>query len=178
VRIARDERAVLDDHRARAGRLEHAADADTAREMHVRADLGAGADGRPRVDHRARPDPRADVHVARHHHHAGREVGAVARDGRRHDADAELLVVLLQRDLVVVLERADLLRLHPARAEVREDRLLCVAVHAPVAVDGLGHTDLAAVERGDRLVDVHSTSSRIDAARSHSSSVGTNAIRT
>ena len=30
-----DERAVLDDHRPRAGRLEHAADADAARQVHV-----------------------------------------------------------------------------------------------------------------------------------------------
>ena len=54
------------------------------------------------------------------------EERAVARDGRRDDADAELLVAGLERDLVVVLERPDLARLHPARAEVVEDRRLHV----------------------------------------------------
>ena len=60
-----EEGAVLDDHGRRVRRLEHAADADTAREVHVRPDLGARADGRPGVDHRARADPGADVHEAR-----------------------------------------------------------------------------------------------------------------
>ena len=87
-----DERAVLDDHRPRLSRLEHAADADAAREMDVGADLSARADGRPRVDHRARPDPRADVHVAGHQHDALGEKGAVARHAGRHHAHARARV--------------------------------------------------------------------------------------
>ena len=136
-------------------RLEHAADADAAGEMDVGADLRARADRRPRVDHRVRPDPGADVDVARHQHDAGREERAVARRRRRHDAHAELRVVVLERDLVEVLERADLDRLELAQPEVLEDRRLRLLVHAPLAVDLLRDAHLAAVERRDRLLDVH-----------------------
>ena len=43
-----EEAAVLDDHRARAGRLEHAADADAAGDVDVAPDLRAGARRSPR----------------------------------------------------------------------------------------------------------------------------------
>src|SRR5437870_5709255 len=58
-----DEAVVLDDRGVRLQRLEHAADADPAREVHVPADLRAGAHGRPRIDHRALVHVGADVHV-------------------------------------------------------------------------------------------------------------------
>jgi len=45
------EAIVLDDGRIGLQRLQHAADADAAGEMHVLADLRAGADGDPGVDH-------------------------------------------------------------------------------------------------------------------------------
>ena len=146
--------------------------------MDVGADLRAGADGRPGVDHRVRADPGADVHVRRHQHHTGRQVGAVAGDCRRHDAHAELVVPRLEWNLVVVLERTDLARLHVPRAEVVEDRRLGVAVHDPVVAARLRDAHLAPVERGDRLLGRHNTRSRISAARSHSSCVGTSAKRT
>ena len=79
--------------RPRLRRLEHAADADAAREVDVGADLRARADGRPRVDHRARPDPGADVHESRHEDDALGEKRAVASDSRRHDAHAAVGVV-------------------------------------------------------------------------------------
>ena len=69
-------------------RLEHAADADAARQMHVLADLRARADRGPGVHHRAAVDIGADVHVGRHQHDVGRDVGAAARDGGRHHAHA------------------------------------------------------------------------------------------
>jgi hypothetical protein len=87
-------------------------------------------------------------------------------------------VVALERDLVEVLERPDLHRLELPHAEVLEDRGLRLLVHVPLAVPLLGDANLAAVERGDRLVDVHGNSPMIVAARSHSSSVGTSAKRT
>src|SRR3954452_18895931 len=59
-----DEAIVLDDHRARLERREPPADSCPARDVDVAADLGAAADGRPGVDHRALPDPRADVDEA------------------------------------------------------------------------------------------------------------------
>src|SRR5690606_33995275 len=46
-----DEAVVLDDRRRCLERLEHAADADAARQVHVAADLRAAADRRPRIDH-------------------------------------------------------------------------------------------------------------------------------
>src|SRR5205085_1281326 len=147
-----DEGAVFDDHRPRARRLQDAADADAAREMDAAADLGARTDRRPRVDHRVRPDPGADVDVARHQDDAGGEVGAVAGGRGRHDAHAELLVPVLERDLVVILERSDLARLQLAQAEVGEDRALRLLVHTPLAVDALGHAALAAVEGVDDLL--------------------------
>jgi len=101
-----DERAVFDDDGRRRRGLEHAADADTAGQMHVTPDLGARADGGPRVDHRPRADARADVHVARHHDRAALDEGAVTNDARRNDAHARRGEVLLQRYLVVELERA------------------------------------------------------------------------
>ena len=70
---AADEALVADDHRRGLRRLEHATDADAAREVHVRADLRARADGGPGVDHGVGADPGADVHVAGHHHHAAVE---------------------------------------------------------------------------------------------------------
>ena len=61
----------------------------------------------------------------------------------------------------MVLERPDLARLHLPRAEVVEDRRLHLLVDHPVVARGLGDAHLAAVERRDRLLGGHSTSSRI-----------------
>src|SRR5512139_234449 len=47
-----DEAVVLDDGGVGLQGLENAADAHAARQVHVLPDLGARADGRPRVDHR------------------------------------------------------------------------------------------------------------------------------
>src|SRR5205807_1817535 len=76
LRSRPDEAVVLDDGRARLQRLEHAADTDPAREVHVAADLGARAHRRPGVDQGAGPDPGADVDVARHQYDVRRDVGA------------------------------------------------------------------------------------------------------
>src|SRR5690606_7322665 len=53
LRARADEAVVLDDGRRGLHRLQHAADADAAGQVHVLADLGAGTDGRPGVDHGA-----------------------------------------------------------------------------------------------------------------------------
>ncbi len=80
----------------------------------------------------------------------------------------------------MVGERAHLLRLQPANAEVVEDRRLDVGVHLPVVAVGLGDAKLTAVERRDGLdwIECHRTSRRMAAARSHCSWVGTSAKRT
>src|SRR5260221_3397876 len=85
-----DEAIVLDDHRVRLERLEHAADADAAREVAVLADLGAGADRRPGIDHRGAVDIGADIDEARHQDDARRDEGGTADDAARHRAEAGL----------------------------------------------------------------------------------------
>ncbi len=189
-----EERAVLDDHGCRLRRLQDAADADASCQVDVGPDLRARADRRPGVDHRPRPDPRADVDVAGHQHDALREERAAARDARRHHAHPGRRVDVLDGDLVEVAEASDLHRLDLAEPEVEEDRLLRPLVHDPAVGPGLGDTKLAPVEQVDRLLDRpgvelaalphgldrlaerhQRTSSRIAAARAHSSSVGTSA---
>src|SRR6516165_5725515 len=64
--------------------------------------------------------PGTDVDVARHHHRPGLDVRAVAHGSRRHDAHARLRQVLLQRELVVELERSHLPDLHLGDGEVEE----------------------------------------------------------
>src|SRR5689334_20487297 len=76
-----DEAVVFDDGGRCLQRLEHAADADAARQVHVLADLRAGTHGGPRVHHRAAIDVRADVDVARHEYGVGCDVGTPACDG-------------------------------------------------------------------------------------------------
>ena len=71
-------------------RLQHAADADAARQMHVLADLRAGADGDPGVDHRARIDIGAEIDEGGHQHDVGRDIGGLAHDAAGHRAKAGL----------------------------------------------------------------------------------------
>ena len=87
---------------------------------------------------------------------------------------------MLERDLVAVLEQAQLLRLHLPDPEVLEDGALRLVVDVPFAVDALGHPRLAAVEGADDLLDAvgrHSAVSSSAAARLQSSMLGTNAKR-
>src|SRR5688572_19471917 len=56
LRARADEAVVLDDRRIRLDRLEHAADAHAAGEVHVAPDLRARADGGPGIHHRALVD--------------------------------------------------------------------------------------------------------------------------
>src|SRR2546423_750846 len=121
----------------------HAPDADAAGQVHVRADLRARAHRRPGVDNRPRPDPRADVHEAGHHDDALAEEGAVAHDRPRDNADAARLVAVLERDLVRVLERTQLLRFDLPQLEVLENGALGVLVDDPVSVALLGDAQLA-----------------------------------
>src|SRR5207344_823803 len=85
-RTRADEAVVLDDRRVRLHRLQHATDADPAGEVHVLADLSAGTDGSPGVDHGALVDIGADVHERGHEHDILRDKRAAANDGIRHHA--------------------------------------------------------------------------------------------
>jgi hypothetical protein len=64
------------------------------REVHVLADLGAGAYRCPGIDHGAFVDIGADVDVGRHEHHVFRDVGAAARHRGRHHAESSSLELL------------------------------------------------------------------------------------
>ncbi len=79
------ERAVLDDDRPGARRLQNAADEDTRRKVDPGSDLGAGADEDERVDHRVLADPGPDVDErGRHDDDARAEVDArLGRSFRR-----------------------------------------------------------------------------------------------
>src|SRR6185312_3801202 len=91
-----DEAVVLDDRWRGLQRLEHTANADSARKVHVLSDLRARTDGDPRIHHRAAVDVRADVHVAWHQHRVRRDVRAAARNGMRHDTHATLAKLLIR----------------------------------------------------------------------------------
>src|SRR5690606_26558283 len=142
-----DEAVVLDDRRGRLKRLEHAADAGAARDVHVLADLRAAADRRPRVDHRAAVDVRADIHVRGHQYDVRRDVRAAADDRVRDDARAlarELLVREsreLGRHLVVELREAAVDDLVVPDAERQEHGLLEPLMHDPLAVLLLGDAE-------------------------------------
>ena len=148
-----DEGAVLDDHRAGLQRLEHAADPDAAREVDVGADLRARADGRPGVDHRPRADPRADVDVAGHQHGARRDVGAVADGAGGTTRTPRSAQPLFSGILSWYSNGPDLDRLHAARAELEQDRLLGPLVDAPAGVGRRRDAHAAVVEQRDRLLD-------------------------
>ena len=93
---------------------------------------------------------------------------AVARDRRRHDPHAELLVAGLERDLVVVLERPDLARLHLPRPEEVEDRRLHVLVDAQSSPRGSATRSSPRSSAAIVSSVVTGPRSRISAARSHS----------
>ena len=121
--------------------------------MDVGADLRTGANRGPRVDHRPRPDPGADVDETGHQDHTRREKGAVPRDPAGNDAHAAFRVVVLERDLVEVVDRAGVHGLDLAEVEVEKDRLLRPLVDDPAVVARLGHPELPGVEQAHRLLD-------------------------
>ena len=101
------------------GRLEHAAQAHAAGQVHVAAHLRAAAHGGPGVHHGARAHARADVHVAGHHHRA--PLHEARRSAPRPEAPRARRPpqALLERHLVVELEGAHLHHLHLARRRRR-----------------------------------------------------------
>src|SRR5215472_13589117 len=141
-----DERLVLDHHGHRVRRLQHAANADSAGEVDIPADLGAGPDGGPGVHHRALLYPCADVDERGHEHHAGREVAAPAGDRAGHHPDP--VQAGFQRHPVVVLKVPGLRPLHRQQPERQHDGVLGPLVHADLAGHRVrpGNPGLARVE--------------------------------
>ena len=151
---------VLDDDRAALRRLEHAPDPHPSRHVDSTPHLRARAHGGPGVDQRVGADPGAHVHVGRHQDHARLEEAAVARHAGRHHADAGGGQVALDRNLVVELERADLVRGRDAHPEVERDRLLDPSVRHPLAsalrfrlCALFGDAQSALIELRDRALD-------------------------
>ena len=83
-----DEAVVFDDGRAGLQGFEYAADADAAAQVDVFTDLGARADGRPSIDHRAFVHIRADIDVRRHQNGVFADEAAAARHGTGYGAEA------------------------------------------------------------------------------------------
>ena len=127
------------------------------------ADLRARSDERVGVDHRARSDPRADVHVHRRHaDHARREVGTAAH-GRSagYEAyspiDAERLHgigMLVEERERPRAARADRHVHQSAEPKAEQDPALHPGHGAPRAVGGaLRRADVAALERREERLD-------------------------
>src|SRR5471032_1658698 len=159
-RARADEAVVFDDGRIGLHRFEHAADADAAGQVDVLADLRAGADGGPGVDHRAFIDVGADVDVGRHQHDVLGDEGAAACDGRRHHAEAALGEIF--RRVVGELGRHFVVELHGAvgrhddvvlKPERQQHGFLDPLVDDPRAAGFVGHADGAGVEARDDVRD-------------------------
>jgi hypothetical protein len=104
---APDEGVIFDDDWAGHRWFKDAADTDTTREVDVPADLGAGPDGCPSVDHRIGVHEGADVDIAGHQDNTGRLVTTPARRRARDGTDPAGCEVRLERDLVDVGKGAD-----------------------------------------------------------------------
>ena len=134
--------------------------------MHGLADLRAGADRHPGVDHGLLADIGAEVDEARHQHRVGRNVGRAPHDRARHGAEtggAERALVPageLRRNLVPP-DRAARAAGHDrivVETERQQHRFLQPLVDRPRtracgAGNFLRHPRLAAVEHGERPLD-------------------------
>ncbi len=164
--------------------------------MDVAAHLCTRTDRRPGVHHRSRTDPGSDVDVAGHDDDPGLAVCPVANRAGGDHSHPLARQSRLQGDLVVELERSDLVRLHPSETEIEQDRLLDPEVDGPHPVHLLGNAQFATVEHADCRLDRGASlfdgdfaleggldqfgfkhSITASAARSHSASVGTRAKR-
>src|SRR5215217_4403307 len=148
-----DEGAVFYHDGHRPGRLKHTSYAHAPGQMHVASDLGPRADRGPRIHHRPAPDVGPDVHVARHNNHARFDKSPVTHGPRRHDTHARCRQVFLGWDLVVVLERTSLHRLHLGYRKVQVDGLHYPRVRDPLAAARLCNAQFAPVKRGDSVED-------------------------
>src|SRR5690606_27345248 len=137
-----------------------ATDAGAAGQVAMLADLRAGADGRPSVDHGALAHVGADVGETRHQHHVLAEVGTTARDGAGDDAHPELAEIGLLESAEARLHRVPewfrirSRELHLLDPYIHQHRLLQPFVDLPSALAvGFGNTELAAFQTLDRTLD-------------------------
>ncbi|MOA01638.1 hypothetical protein D3C78_1210580 [compost metagenome] len=128
--------------------------------MDVLADLCAGADRGPGVDHGAFADVGADVHIGRHQDRALGDEGAAARHGGRHHAHAGggdlgfRHAFVLGGHLVEEVQAAGIHQHVVLEAEGQQHGLLDPLVHGPLAHALLGgDAQVAVVELGDDVLD-------------------------
>src|SRR3569832_2433979 len=157
-----DEAVVFDDGRVGLHRLEHAADADAARQMHILADLRARAHRRPGIDHRAFIDIGADVDIGRHQDHVLGDEAAAPRNNKQDHAESALGEILgavageFGRHLIVKLHRIGAVHAGARRHVVFETdrqqyRYLDTQIHGPCAVLFLRYPQAALFELRDHL---------------------------
>src|SRR5690606_6807670 len=84
---AADKDVVFDHDRPGLHRLENSADTDSSREVHMFTDVGAGANGRPCIDHGSTANACSDVHVTRHKNRSWSDEGTLAHKCVRHNAN-------------------------------------------------------------------------------------------
>src|SRR3546814_20037567 len=78
---------VLNNDRTSLQRLKHTADADTAGQMHILADLGAASNRHTGIHHGALIDKIAAVDEARHQHELPGDMRSMPCNGPRHRAE-------------------------------------------------------------------------------------------
>src|SRR3546814_19479732 len=78
---------VLNNDRISLQRLKHTADADTAGQMHILADLGAASNRHPGIHHGALIDKSADVDEARHQHDIPGDMRSMPCNCPRHSVE-------------------------------------------------------------------------------------------
>jgi len=130
--------------------------------MHMGADLGAGADGRPGVDHGAFADIGAEIDEGRHEDGVRRDIGRATHHGIGYGAEAGALEFIgapafeLGRNLVPPgrAARAAADHFHAVQAEGQQYGLFQPLVNRPVAIfAACGDARLAAVEQVERGFD-------------------------
>ena len=127
--------------------------------MAVGADLRAGTDRRPGVDHAAGADVRADIDEARHQHHIATQMRAAPHERTRNHAHAKcaerigIEVLESRRHLVPVGRGVGVLHAVFADAKIQQHRFLQPLVDAPAPVLRLGNAQCTRFHLRDRLLD-------------------------
>ncbi len=129
--------------------------------MHILADLGAGPDRGPAVDHRSLIHIGADVHKRRHQHHALGDIGRPAHDGSRHRAKPGVPPAVFTPALKLAghfvppdrFAGATVDDCHVIQTKRQQHRLFGPLIDVPVAVLArLGHAQGAAVKCCQRFL--------------------------
>ena len=116
--------------------------------MNIPSDLGAGADGRPGVNHGACTHPRTDIHQRGHEHGTRFDESPVAYEGQRHRSKSSVSMVAPGRDLVVPTQRTCFDALHWGDPEIEIDGALDPVVNDPCLPLGLSHSQAACIQFG------------------------------